>query len=130
MTVNAHLAHLAPLLPLSLFCLQALLFEPEASLCSSGALVVHSGSRTGRSPGDKRLVKDAQYQADVWWGQQSPNQPVDTRTFLALRQTAVDYLNSRDRVYVVDGFAGWDAQVNPEPRDDIDHRKEGEVSSC
>jgi phosphoenolpyruvate carboxykinase (ATP) len=98
------------------YTLQALLFEPEASLCSTGALVVHSGSRTGRSPSDKRVVKDAHFQAEVWWGQQSPNLPVDTRTFLSLRQTAVDFLNSQDRVYVVDGFAGWDPRVSHEPR--------------
>jgi phosphoenolpyruvate carboxykinase (ATP) len=34
------------------------------------------------------------------------------RAFLATRQTAVDYLNLQDRVYVVDGYAGWDASVS------------------
>lgn len=62
-------------LPLS----QALLFEPEAQLSAAGALVVHSGGRTGRSPSDKRLVKDAQYQDQVWWGDGSPNHPTDIR---------------------------------------------------
>lgn len=30
------------------------------------------------------------------------------RTFLLNRERAVDYLNMLDRVYVFDGFAGWD----------------------
>lgn len=58
---------------------QALLFEPEAQLSSSGALVVHSGGRTGRSPSDKRLVKEPFYQDEVWWGEGSPNIPTDIR---------------------------------------------------
>ncbi len=31
-----------------------------------------------------------------------------SRTFLLNRERAVDYLNMLDRVYVFDGFAGWD----------------------
>lgn len=33
------------------------------------------------------------------------------RTFLMNREAAVDYLNTVDRVYVVDGYANWDPQV-------------------
>lgn len=36
------------------------------------------------------------------------NHPIDDHTFLLNRQRAVDYLNTRDRIYVCDGFAGWD----------------------
>ena len=34
--------------------------------------------------------------------------PIDEHTFLINRQRAIDYLNTRDQLYVVDGFAGWD----------------------
>lgn len=34
---------------------------------------------------------------------------MDTHTFKINRQRAVDYFNTRTRIYVVDGFAGWDA---------------------
>jgi len=33
------------------------------------------------------------------------------RTFLANRESAVDFLNTCDRVYVVDAFANWDDEV-------------------
>lgn len=33
------------------------------------------------------------------------------RTFLLNRERAVDYLNMLERLYVFDGFAGWDPQV-------------------
>jgi phosphoenolpyruvate carboxykinase (ATP) len=33
---------------------------------------------------------------------------MDEHTFEINRERAIDYLNTRDRVYVFDGFAGWD----------------------
>lgn len=36
------------------------------------------------------------------------NIPLDEHTFLINRERAIDYLNTRARLYVVDGFAGWD----------------------
>jgi hypothetical protein len=33
------------------------------------------------------------------------------RTFLLNRERAVDYLNMLDRLYVFDGYAGWDPEV-------------------
>ena len=37
------------------------------------------------------------------------------RTFLLNRERAVDYLNMLDRIYVFDGFAGWDPEVREMP---------------
>lgn len=34
------------------------------------------------------------------------------RTFLLNRERAVDYLNMLDRLYVFDGYAGWDPEVS------------------
>ena len=33
------------------------------------------------------------------------------RTFVLNRERAVDYLNMLERLYVFDGFAGWDPEV-------------------
>ena len=33
------------------------------------------------------------------------------RTFILNRERAVDYLNMLERIYVFDGFAGWDPEV-------------------
>jgi phosphoenolpyruvate carboxykinase (ATP) len=78
----------------------------RAVIVSSGALAVRSGARTGRSPGDKHLVRHPRSEAEVWWG--SVNQPIAEDDFLANRQRAVAFLDRGDVVYVEDGFAGWD----------------------
>lgn len=41
---------------------------------------------------------------DVWWG--PVNIKMDEHTFEINRERAIDYLNTRDLVYVFDGFAG------------------------
>jgi phosphoenolpyruvate carboxykinase (ATP) len=77
-----------------------------AGIVASGAIAIRSGAKTGRSPKDKHVVRDPASEREVWWG--SVNHPIDDHTFLLNRQRAVDYLNTRDRIYVCDGFAGWD----------------------
>ena len=78
----------------------------EDAILASGALAASSGHKTGRSPKDKRIVRHPDSAADVWWG--DINVPLDERTFCLNRQRAVDYLNTRKRLYVIDAFAGWD----------------------
>ena len=71
-----------------------------------GALVAYSGLKTGRPPKDKRVVKDPHSESEVWWG--SVNIPLDPHAFAIKRERARDYLNTRERLYCFDGFAGWD----------------------
>ena len=78
----------------------------EGKLVSNGAFLALTGSRTGRSPKDKHVVRHKDSDKDVWWG--STNHPIDEHTFFLNRQRAIDYLNTRDQIYVFDGFAGWD----------------------
>jgi phosphoenolpyruvate carboxykinase (ATP) len=78
----------------------------EGEIVNSGALATRSGSKTGRSPKDKRIVDSAPSNADVWWG--DVNIRLSEKTFVINRQRAIDFLNTRDQLYVVDGFAGWD----------------------
>src|SRR4051812_953534 len=84
----------------------AIRFEKETSIAENGALVAYSGAKTGRSPNDKRVVRNPASEKDIWWG--SVNIPCDEHTFHINRQRAIDYLNTRDRLYCFDGFAGWD----------------------
>ncbi|MCB0186721.1 MAG: phosphoenolpyruvate carboxykinase (ATP), partial [Caldilineaceae bacterium] len=56
--------------------------------------------------GDKRIVRHHDSQDDIWWG--AVNVAVDEHTFEINRERAIDYLNTREQLYVVDGFAGWD----------------------
>ncbi len=85
---------------------EALKYEPDAAISSDGALIVSSYEKTGRSPKDKRIVEHPSIQKQVWWGK--INIGIDSETFLATRERAIDYLNSQSIIYVVDGFAGWD----------------------
>ncbi len=84
----------------------AIKYDRSDYIADSGALIAYSGDKTGRSPKDKRVVKHPDSADDIWWG--PINIPVDERTFNINRQRAEDYLNTCDRLYVVDAFAGAD----------------------
>ena len=43
---------------------------------------------------------------NVWWG--PVNIKMSSDAFMTNRERAIDYLNTRERIYVIDGFAGWD----------------------
>ncbi|PWN05318.1 phosphoenolpyruvate carboxykinase (ATP) [Rhodohalobacter mucosus] len=90
----------------SRFYEEAIKFDPGSAITSDGALAVRSGKRTGRSPADKRVVNTDGISDDVWWG--NINIPLDVHTFRINLQRGIDYLNTRERLYVTDGFAGWD----------------------
>lgn len=93
----------------------AIRHERGSHITSAGALATLSGAKTGRSPRDKRVVRDAETEGDIWWakapGDGSPNYEMDERSFLLNRERAVDYLNMLDRLYVFDGFACWDPEA-------------------
>jgi len=46
----------------------ALVYETGSAMTSTGALTAYSGAKTGRSPSDKRVVKEPGSENDVWWG--------------------------------------------------------------
>jgi phosphoenolpyruvate carboxykinase (ATP) len=84
----------------------ALRFEKGSAISSTGSLIAYSGKKTGRSPTDKRVVDEPEVRDDVWWG--SVNIKLDAQSFTINRERAIDYLNTKERLYVVDGYAGWD----------------------
>ena len=85
---------------------RALQYEKGSNITSAGALATRSGAKTGRSPLDKRIVDEPESSRDVWWG--PVNIKLEPQTFMVNRERAIDYLNTLDRLYVFDGFAGWD----------------------
>jgi phosphoenolpyruvate carboxykinase (ATP) len=87
---------------------EAIRFESRSILADSGALVAYSGIKTGRSPKDKRIVQHPASESDIWWG--TVNLPLSHHSYAINRERALDYLNTRDRLYCFDGFAGWDPQ--------------------
>jgi len=80
--------------------------EKGTAIASTGALVALSGEKTGRSPTDKRIVDEPTTTEDVWWG--PVNIKAEERVFNINKERALDYLNTRQFLYCVDGFAGWD----------------------
>ncbi len=87
---------------------EALRNEQGSAISSAGALIVRSNAKTGRSPKDKRIVKNPASEKDIWWG--DINISLEHNNFLVNRERAFDYLNTRQQLYIVDGYAGWDPQ--------------------
>ncbi|KAJ3162377.1 Protein kinase C-like 1 [Geranomyces michiganensis] len=80
--------------------------EKGTKVTSSGALAALSGAKTGRSPTDKRIVDEPSHSSNIWWG--PVNVKLSPESFQKNRKRALDYLNGRDQLYVVDGYAGAD----------------------
>ncbi len=85
---------------------EAIRYDEGSAVTNNGALVVRSGERTGRSPADKRVVNNDEMNDEIWWG--NINIPLDEHTYNINHQRATDYLNTKPRLYTIDGFAGWD----------------------
>ena len=83
------------------------LHETNTRIASNGALVAYSGKKTGRSPTDKRIV-NSEIVKDVWWDNASPNIGMKQEDFDINHETAICFLNNLDKIYVFDGYAGWD----------------------
>ncbi len=77
----------------------------EGVLVQGGALAVDTTPYTGRSPRDKFIVREAEVEGEIWWGE--VNQPFPPEAFQALLERAVAYLSERD-LYVQDLYAGAD----------------------
>jgi phosphoenolpyruvate carboxykinase (ATP) len=84
---------------------EAAIARGEASLADNGALVALTGARTGRSPRDKFIVRDAITSDTVDWGK--VNQPFDPAKFEALLARVAAHMRERD-LYVLDLYAGAD----------------------
>jgi phosphoenolpyruvate carboxykinase (ATP) len=83
-------------------------YEEGTTIANTGALIAYSGEKTGRSPKDKRIVQQSPSEDDIWWG--DINMPISEDTFAVNRERAIDYLNTRSELFVVDAFAGWDPE--------------------
>lgn len=73
----------------------------QGQLSDSGALFVHTGKFTGRTPKDRFVVKDATTTDTVDWG--AVNQPFDATQYDALRAGLVAYFEGKE-VYVRDNY--------------------------
>lgn len=78
----------------------------EAQLTDKGALRVLTGQFTGRSPKDKFFVEQSPSKELLWWG--TVNLPISAEHFDRLHAKVIEHLESSERVYIHDAFAGAD----------------------
>jgi hypothetical protein len=67
---------------------------------------VDTGKFTGRSPKDRWIVKNPGSETDKHMDWNAINQPTTPEVFNELNDQAVAYFNSRETVYVFDGYCG------------------------
>lgn len=75
----------------------------EGVLNDSGALCVNTGEFTGRSPQDKFIVKDAITANSVNWN--NFNIPIEEKYFFRLQKKLLEYLSSKEEVWMRDCYA-------------------------
>lgn len=75
----------------------------EGTLTDSGALSIHTGEFTGRSPLDKFTVKDEVTENTVHWN--NFNIAIDEKYFFTIREQILAYLNGRSELWVRDCYA-------------------------
>src|SRR5512146_149099 len=76
----------------------------EGALTANGAFVGLTSPHTGRSPGDKYVVREAANEANIDW---SANQALSVASYELLKRDVVSYLEDQD-LYVRDVFCGAD----------------------
>ncbi|MGI2260936.1 phosphoenolpyruvate carboxykinase [Shewanella sp. GXUN23E] len=79
----------------------------EGHLTANGALVAKTGERTGRSPNDRFIVKEASSEQDIDWG--SVNKPFAPEKFTALWNRVADYLSGKE-VFISELEVGADPE--------------------
>jgi phosphoenolpyruvate carboxykinase (ATP) len=75
----------------------------EGVLNDSGALVINTGSFTGRSPKDKFIVRDEMTANTINWNEF--NLPIEEKFFDVIYRRVFEYAAALDDIWVRDGFA-------------------------
>ncbi|MBY8821308.1 phosphoenolpyruvate carboxykinase [Sphingomonas colocasiae] len=76
----------------------------EGVLAKDGPLVVETGKHTGRSAKDKFIVRDAETEATVWWGE--TNRGMTPEHFAALKADFLAAVDTKETLFVQDLFGG------------------------
>jgi phosphoenolpyruvate carboxykinase (ATP) len=84
------------------------LLRGQGEVNDTGALCIRTGEFTGRSPQDKFIVKDALTDNSVHWN--NFNIAIAPEKFTALKAKVLNYLNSKEELWVRDAYACADPQ--------------------
>ncbi|WP_318245990.1 phosphoenolpyruvate carboxykinase [Sphingomonas sp. R647] len=76
----------------------------EGRMAKDGPLVVETGKHTGRSAKDKFIVRDAETENSVWWG--NTNVGMTPEHFAALKADFLAALGTKDTLFVQDLYGG------------------------
>ncbi len=79
----------------------------EGILAHKGPIVVDTVPYTGRSPKDKFIVREADTEDAIWWG--DVNHPIEPEVYDALYDRVTEYLGQQE-LYVQDVYAAADPQ--------------------
>ncbi|KFZ42664.1 phosphoenolpyruvate carboxykinase (ATP) [Anoxybacillus flavithermus] len=85
---------------------EKVLTRKEGILTLSGAICATTGKYTGRSPKDKYIVEEPSVKHKIDWG--TVNQPISEEVFDKLYNKVIDYLMTKEELFVFHGFAGAD----------------------
>jgi len=84
------------------------LCKKEGILNDSGALVIHTGAFTGRSPKDRYIVKDETTAHCIHWNEF--NQAIDEKHYHNIFKRMTDYLNAVPEIWIRDCYACAETQ--------------------
>ena len=82
---------------------QQTLMMGEGELSDTGALIIHTGEFTGRSPKDKFIVKDNSTADKIDWN--NFNIPIDTEHFNKIFDRMVEYMEKIPELWIRDCYA-------------------------
>ncbi|MCT4642888.1 MAG: phosphoenolpyruvate carboxykinase (ATP) [Bacteriovoracaceae bacterium] len=79
-------------------------------LSKDGALLVETGAKTGRSADDRYIVKSQKTEDNVWWDNNL--NPMSSEDFAGLKADVIEYLNTKEELFVTKRSVGADDQHN------------------
>lgn len=103
------------------FLLEEALSNEEGSFADNGAFVILTGSRTGRSPLDRYIVKEESSEKNIDWGE--INIPISEEVYEHLYQKVTSFFQEK-KLYIQQVFVGVDEKYRI-PLQMISHRAWG-----